>query len=259
MRKIYISVVSHGHGNLINEIDCLSFLNEVATVVVKNNIEDNSLTNYCRVNGIDLIDHEYNLGFGENNNVNYLYCRSIGMSDNDLFLVLNPDVKIDIEELLNFLNIVASEKFYLSTINLFLDDKSKEFDQSIRKFPSLINFVSSFLGFGNASVIDKSNLNKITTVDWAAGSFLCFRAGWYHILRGFDEGYFMYCEDIDICYRSSTLGVALNYIPSVTAVHLARHSNRRIFSKHFYWHLKSALRFLKVKYISKGINVKSRI
>jgi GT2 family glycosyltransferase len=66
----------------------------------------------------------------------------------------------------------------------------------------------------------------------------------YRALKGFDEGYFMYCEDIDICYRAKQLATDILYFQDIKAVHLAQHSNRRVFSKHFFWHLKSIARFL---------------
>ena len=58
----------------------------------------------------------------------------------------------------------------------------------------------------------------------------------------------MYCEDIDICNRADIVyGEKLVYIPSVKAVHLARHKNKKILSKHFFWHLKSIVRYLFVR------------
>jgi len=117
-------------------------------------------------------------------------------------------------------------------------------DNSIRKFPSLTQFGKSFLGLGNPTIINKNIVSAPTIVDWAAGSFLAFRSSHYAALKGFDEGYFMYCEDVDICYRSMLLGEQVVFFPQIKMQHLAEHANRSIFSKHFYWHVKSALRFL---------------
>ncbi|WP_260678162.1 glycosyltransferase family 2 protein [Vibrio furnissii] len=231
----------------------------MANVVVKNNCKDKILSNYCKENNIDIIDDAYGLGFGENNNFCYRYFKKLGMRDEDLFLVFNPDIYIEPGELKKFIDIVNFEGMGLSTINLYLDREFKKYDHSIRHFPTLKTFILSFLGLGNTTIIDKSNINEIIDVDWGAGSFLCFQSSLYNELEGFDESYFMYCEDIDICYRSALLGNKLTYVPSVKAIHLAQHSNRNIFSKHFYWHVKSALKFILSRSFGNSKNKKSRL
>ena len=46
---------------------------------------------------------------------------------------------------------------------------------------------------------------------------------YYRQLNGFDERYFMYCEDIDICYRSCKIhGKRVMYFPNIKAVHLSK-------------------------------------
>ena len=66
---VYISIVSHGHGAEIAKINVLSSLSEDFTVVVKNNKPDDNLVNYLASSDIHLLDHDYGLGFGENNNI----------------------------------------------------------------------------------------------------------------------------------------------------------------------------------------------
>lgn len=261
MKNLYVSVVSHGHGEIISKINTLKDINKFAKVIVKNNCEDSVLVDYCNTHDITIIDSDYGLGFGENNNINYLECLDIGMVGNDFFLVLNPDVCIDIVELNKLLKLISQDDIDFFTINLHLDTEYKKHDFSIRKFPSFKTFVYSFIGFGNETIIEKSKIVENQIVEWAAGSFLCFKSELYKKLRGFNEKYFMYCEDVDICYRASLVQQYLYFIPSIKAVHLAQHSNRNILSKHFYWHLKSALFFLFIKRfkLAFNFNIKSRV
>ncbi|WP_017026544.1 hypothetical protein, partial [Vibrio rumoiensis] len=135
----------------------------------------------------------------------------------------------------------------IAAINLFKDYDKTSYDNSVRSFPSFLQFVSSFLGGKNTSILDKKSILKPTNVDWAAGSFLAFKASYYKKLGGFDENYFMYCEDIDICYRSMKMGSPVMYYPQFEAIHLAKHANRKILSRHFYWHVSSVIRFLMTK------------
>jgi hypothetical protein len=143
-------------------------------------------------------------------------------------LVFNPDLIADEDAIDKLIKLMLTENTQVAGVNLFKDENYSLPDNSIRNFPSLPQFVKSFLGMGNSTIINKVLVKEAKEVDWAAGSFLEFKASHYARLNGFDECYFIYCEDIDICYRSKLL-------------------NRTIFSKHFYWHVSSVIRFLMTK------------
>ncbi|EJB8540140.1 glycosyltransferase family 2 protein [Vibrio parahaemolyticus] len=245
--SVYISVVSHNHSNLINELGCLRKLALEFKVVIKSNTPDDEFDGFFELDNLYWINNnfQYGLGFGKNNNLVYNYCCSkLDMNDDDLFIILNPDVLIDLKMIKRIASKMEKDDIDIAAINLYKDSSFSEFDNSIRNFPTLLQFAASFLGFRNRAIIDKGSVNGDCEVDWAAGSFLAFRSGLYKKLRGFDENYFMYCEDIDICYRSSLLGSPVTYFPQIKAVHLAKHANRNVLSKHFIWHVKSVLRFL---------------
>lgn len=247
--SVFISVVSHNHANLINRIKCLEGLCLKFHVIIKSNIEGDDFSELNMNKNFHWINESYGLGFGANNNYIYNYAKNyLSMSDDDLFIVLNPDVIIESSAIDNLSYTMFYNGLKLCAVNLFRDYDFSSYDNSIRRFPSLLDFISSFLFKKNNSVLDKSHIVEQSIVDWAAGSFLAFKASHYKSLMGFDESYFMYCEDIDICYRSKANGVPLIYLPYIKAVHLAMHNNRRIFSKHFYWHLRSVVRFELVKH-----------
>jgi N-acetylglucosaminyl-diphospho-decaprenol L-rhamnosyltransferase len=247
--SIFISVVSHGHGKLIQNLDCLSTLAKKHTVVVKINLKDVELVKYLEMNNIVCIDELYGIGFGHNNNIVYTYCKvHLSMKNDDLFFIFNPDVVTGLDVIDDLHDLMLKNNTQLAGVNLFKDDQYLIPDNSIRNFPSLIQFVKSFLGMKNATVINKKLVTESIKVDWAAGSFLAFKVSHYGKLEGFDEGYFMYCEDIDICYRSNMLGQPLIFYPQIKMLHLAQHANRAFFSKHFYWHVVSVVRFLLSKY-----------
>ncbi|HAS6173836.1 Rhamnosyltransferase WbbL [Vibrio vulnificus] len=243
--SVYIAVVSHGHGELIHDLGCLKELISDFKVIIKSNKFGDDF--HCLINQDNFywIDSSYGLGFGENNNYIFDFCTNeLEMKDDDYFVVLNPDVLLSSCYLTSLIEQVKDSGNKIAAINLFKDSEFLVYDMSIRHFPNLLNFAQSFLGMVNDSIIDKSEITKPTQVDWAAGSFLLFKVSHYKALGGFDEKYFMYCEDIDICFRSNILGEKVTYYPNVKAIHLAKHANRKIFSKHFYWHVKSLIRFL---------------
>ncbi|MFS1510732.1 MULTISPECIES: glycosyltransferase family 2 protein [unclassified Vibrio] len=246
--RVYISVVSHGSDEVIKKLKCLEVLVDKFIVIVKSNTPCEDLSFLCG-NDFHWIDSDYGRGFGENNNIVFDYClNDLGMNSDDIFIVLNPDVLILHAEILKLVDSMLYYKDSIASINLYRDVDLSIEDCSIRRFPNLLMLAKSLLGNTDGYVLNKREILIPTSVDWAAGSFLAFKSSHYKRLGGFDTGYFMYCEDIDICYRSYFLGEAVRYYPDIKAVHLAAHNNRKIFSKHFYWHIKSSLHFLLKKH-----------
>lgn len=245
--NIYISVVSHGHAEMIKQINCLPALASRFKVVVKCNKPQDAaaLNTWCNDNHITLIDSNYGLGFGQNNNFVFHYCEQhLGLQGEDIFIVLNPDLHITAEHISELVNNMQQDGVMFAAINLFKNDEKTIYDNSIRKFPTLKDFFQSFIFGVNNCVIDKSKVVTPTRVDWTAGSFMAIKASHYQQLSGFNENYFMYCEDIDLCYRSQLLNVPVVYYPAIHGLHFARHANRSVFSRHFVWHLQSTFRFL---------------
>ena len=262
---VFISVVSHNHSSFIMSNNELLRLNELPDVIViiNDNTGEMKLREYCKENGINYICSGTPKGFGENNNEVFLYIKEhFDAKPIDYFLVLNPDVTITVDEFLKLQKELTKKDRGMYTIDLFLDSEFRVRDPFIRRFPNALDFVKSFVLGKNDTVIDRDILP--IDFDWCAGSFMCFSFDVYEELKGFDTSYFMYCEDIDICSRASRNAITLEYIPKVRAVHLAQKGNRNIFSKHFYWHVKSIIRFLlirKLALFSKFFNIqfKSKI
>ena len=143
----------------------------------------------------------------------------------------------------------------LATINLYRDQSYTTPDNAIRNFPGLKDFFNSYFLGRNTTIIDKDKIHEPQHVDWAAGSLLIFKSSLYKKLQGFNTAYFMYCEDVDICWRAWILfKVKVLYIPSIKGIHHAQFNNRLFLSKHFFWHVKSALIFLSYKYRLRKIN-----
>ncbi|WP_375790565.1 galactosyltransferase-related protein, partial [Escherichia coli] len=80
-------------------------------------------------------------------------------------------------------------------------------------FQILYVFFCYFLLGVNKSKIKKENILSDIVVDWCAGSFMLIHALSFLNVNGFDQKYFMYCEDIDLCMRLKLSGVDLYYTP----------------------------------------------
>ena len=76
-----------------------------------------------------------------------------------------------------------------------------------------------------------------------AGMFMLFRSEVFRRLGGFDERYFLYYEDVDLCLRLRQLGYDVLLEPGAEALHDARRASRSS-PRHLLWHARSLARFL---------------
>lgn len=140
-KKIFISIISHNHFSVIKKLDCVKKLNENFNLVIKSNIKDEELKIYCIENNITYLESSCPVGFGENNNSVYSYCSNVlGMKHSDYFIVMNPDLYITNQNVSELINLMSTMQISLSTINLFRDNDYEVPDNSVRNFPSLIDF-----------------------------------------------------------------------------------------------------------------------
>ncbi|TXZ07006.1 glycosyltransferase family 2 protein [Vibrio mimicus] len=245
--KIFVSIVSHGHDSFIMKNDNLIdiSLHPDVVVLIKDNLHSNFLRDFCAEKNIAYLRTDNQLGFGENNNYVYKYCSSIGMRDTDWFLVLNPDVEIQANEFFKIIDFLRNTDSGIFTINLYKDRKFSEYENSVRYFPRFWDVSRMFFGKSITKPYDKDSLSELECVDWSSGAFILFDALLYKKLNGFDQSYFMYYEDVDICYRAFIeYNEKVKYIKSIRAVHSGAYNNRKLFSKHFLWYIKSMFRFL---------------
>ena len=77
--------------------------------------------------------------------------------------------------------------------------------------------------------------------DWVAGMFMVFRREAFEAMHGFDERFYLYCEDFDICARLRLAGRAFEVYEDLRVVHGARRRSHRNL-RFFVWHVNSLLR-----------------
>jgi GT2 family glycosyltransferase len=85
-----------------------------------------------------------------------------------------------------------------------------------------------------------------TPTEWMMGAFLCYRRTMLDDLDGMDEGFRLYCEEIDLCYRAAQAGWERWYVPDALVSHAwDAVSDQRFFDRKSLWHLKGILRFVR--------------
>jgi N-acetylglucosaminyl-diphospho-decaprenol L-rhamnosyltransferase len=116
---------------------------------------------------------------------------------------------------------------------------------SARTFPSLVDAMGhAFLGLvaprnrftRRYRMLDWDHA-RFSTVDWVSGSCFLTRRSTWNELGGFDESYFMYAEDVDLCWRARRAGWEVAYEPAAVVVHAQgvsadRHPYRMIVEHH---------------------------
>jgi N-acetylglucosaminyl-diphospho-decaprenol L-rhamnosyltransferase len=162
---------------------------------------------------------ERNLGFSAANNL------AIRAGNAPYVLVLNPDTRItpgSIDRMLALMD--ARPEVGMSGPRLELEDGS--FDHAARRsFPTPLSALGHFTGIGRrreAGPLAAYRAPDVVSgsVDAVNGAFMLIRRAALDEVGAFDEGYWMYMEDLDLCYRLARAGWVTWYEPSVTVVHI---------------------------------------
>jgi GT2 family glycosyltransferase len=92
--------------------------------------------------------------------------------------------------------------------------------------PTAFDFPSPFRMFGLFSGLNRffkitrlKNLSRIRRPDYVQGSFFLIRREIFESVGGFDENFFMYAEDVDLCLRVRHSGGTLYYVPHMAITH----------------------------------------
>jgi N-acetylglucosaminyl-diphospho-decaprenol L-rhamnosyltransferase len=84
------------------------------------------------------------------------------------------------------------------------------------------------------------------SADWMLGAFLLYRRAMLAELGGFDEGFRLYCEDIDLCYRAARACWERWYVPAAIVEHdYAAIIDDRFLTRRTIWHTRGMLRFVR--------------
>jgi N-acetylglucosaminyl-diphospho-decaprenol L-rhamnosyltransferase len=233
--RVAVSIVSHNHGSMVWKLvrQIISF-KEVDKIYVTLNVPELFPVNLS--DKVILIHNTRPKGFGENHNA------AFDLINNEFYCVLNPDIEF-IENPFPFLISLFSDAECGVVAPIILDDSGSRADTARQDLTAWL-LINRIFGF-NCETQSIKILNDIAMPDWVAGMFMLFRSKAFNKVGKFDQKYFMYCEDADICRRLRTIQYQVLVSLKTSVVHKAQRASRRNL-KHFIWHLKSLiLYFLK--------------
>jgi len=235
-----LSIVSHNQNDLVELVlDDLEKLKQknfsvIITYNLGNEIIDTTKYSY----NITSIKNENVRGFGSNHNQAFTYCKT------EFFYVVNPDIRLPVTFSFNELSDTLDDN--TGCCSPLVLDENGDWEDHARRYPSIFRlFTRRFLRLRKPDYIRPTD--KTIKVDWCAGMFLGFNKFVYSSLGGFDEKYFMYCEDIDICRRLNKMKLSVVVQPKQYVTHFAQRKSRRSLL-YLYYHISSLLIFWKKYY-----------
>ena len=236
-RQYTISIVSHGHGamigHLLGDLACGDTGNMHIILTINRPEDENFLAGLA---GFDhqVIRNAAAKGFGANHNA--AFARSTG----DVFVVLNPDVRLPEDfSMDHFVERFASSG--AGVCGPLVKSGTGSIEDSARRFPNPSRLMARHLR--GIRTPDYRATGSAIAVDWVAGIMLALRRDAFDQVGGFDERYFMYLEDTDLCRRIARAGWSVTYDTKDAIIHDAQRASHRQWT-HIAWHVRSMLRFL---------------
>jgi hypothetical protein len=227
--EIDVSIIIVNYNSTEFLKDCLDSIEKFTTginfeiIVIDNNSMTGDFDELLKYHDkITLIKNDVNRGFGAANNqgVEVARGKNILLLNNDTLLIENSIKKVfDFAESLEGENIIGCK--------LLNEDKSTQ--KSVYDFPIFLNvFTSNFflyLLFPKSKYFNKYHLmnkgiSRITEVDVVTGAFIFMSRKSYEALGGFDERFFFYMDDTDLCYRHKQNNGKVIYFPETSIIHL---------------------------------------
>jgi len=191
----------------------------IRAVAVDNASTDDSVE-VVRAMGVRCLAERENHGFAVGSNIGW----RAGAGEYVLFL--NPDARIEVEDLERLRRVlddypdvgIAAPRFFYS------DGTPAHY---LRRFPQIRStyaralFLHRILSRSASDEVIRDDAAYATSgpQDWVPGACLLVRRSLLEALDGFDESFFMYCEDKDLCKRAQDEGMRVWYEASAACVH----------------------------------------
>lgn len=204
---------------------------QLEVIVIDNASEDGSgeMVEH-KYPSVRLIRNHQNRGFGAGHN------QGFAVAEGEFLMPLNSDAIVHpgcFARLVSFLR--ENEDVGVAAPKLLNPDGSLQY--SCRRFPTptAALFRNTPLGklfpnnrFAREYLMQDWDHSEPRDVDWVSGAALCLRASVYRQIGGFDEKFFMYLEDVDLCKRVHDAGFRVVYVPDAVVTHVIGASTDRV-------------------------------
>lgn len=188
-------------------------------IVVDNQSNDGKLVTFSEsYPTVTFVENTGNLGFANGCNL------AADHATGEVLLFLNPDTLVTPDQLSELL----ASKNKLPEVGLL---SCRQLDGKGRNQRAFGYFDSLWTTFGLTRAIvqhlfprkypsPRADLKEVTECDWISGSVVMIHRDHYNLLSGWDDSFWMYCEDVDLCKRAWQNNLKVAYEPNVAITHL---------------------------------------
>ena len=224
-----IIIVNYNTKNLLK--NCLDSIfnnfnkDDFEVIVVDNNSNDKSIEMLKRYGDIiKVVENQKNFGFGKANNI------GTKVAQGEYLFFLNSDTIIHS----NILSKINSEFESDNSVGIvspkLILNNGKQQEHAYGKFPNLLNIIVAKFKK------QKFSNHKNFEVDWVSGAALIVRKNIFKEVKGFDNKFFMYFEDIDLCKKVKRLNYKIVVLNKVKILHLGGKSIKKTGIRKRYYH-----------------------
>ena len=277
MKNVSIIIVSYNvRSYLAHSIDAIlkSDHKNIEIIVVDNHSYDGTCDylkeNYQDIESVNIISNSENVGFGKAVN------QASKIATNEYIMVLNPDTIIE-ESTISTLVDYLDKKNHVGMVGPKILNADGTLQLACkRSFPTIKVALPKLLGldriFPNSRWAGKYNLTyldpeKVHKVDAISGSCMLIKSKIFEAINGFDENFFMFGEDLDLCKRVWEENYEIHYLPKTKIIHYkgqsvktATYDSREAFYKsmkiYIKKHYSSTLGVFTRFFISAGISLR---
>ncbi len=275
-------IVDYGAGNFLKEaVSSLEACRVAKIIVVDNGFSEGVKPSSEDILGlkdqktgipIEILTPESNRGLGAGVNLAVMSERSFGTLDQryKYLLICNPDVQASESSVKKLVEILESDKA-VGVVGPVIREVDGQIYPSARSFPSVFDAAGHAI-FGRIwennpftrryHLITTEKINRKGTLtenseekpnhkdqlaypDWVSGAFMILRLDVFLEVGGFDERFFLYLEDVDLCYKLKELGYKSCYVRGSEVVHAGGSTTKNVEIKSIIAHHVSAFRFEK--------------
>jgi GT2 family glycosyltransferase len=201
----------------------------VSILVVDNACPERSFEVVEELPGVRVIHMPRNGGFAYGCNGGW---RAGG---SEFVLFLNPDALLEAHALARLAHVLEVDTA-AGVVGPRTHGKDGSLAWTIRRFPSLrstyaqavfLHHLAPRASWVDEVVRDPAWYDRPGRVEWLSGACLLVRRSTLETVGGLDEGFFMYAEDMDFCWRVSRAGLDVVYSPDAICVHEGGRSHPR--------------------------------
>lgn len=231
---ISVSIVSHGHEAhvraLLADLENIG-RDDIEVLLTLNSSQDAALAGVTARAPLRVVANEHPRGYAANHNA------AFGCARGNFFCVLNPDLRLRGDPFDRLQRALEEPNVGVAAPHVLDPDGSTQL--TYRPVPTPARLLRKALGFAEAPPHDTA---LRLYPDWVGGMFMLFRRAAFEAVGGFDERYFLYYEDVDICCRLWLAGYKVCVARDAIVVHEGQRESRHSL-RYLRWHLQSIWRF----------------